>query len=394
MACAGEYLISPEILALTVVVLALALAGYAVAAWRELRASISYLWRALVVVVSSFLLVTGYWLYLFLFATVHYTGNIGPFQGFRSDALGALLPTGSVLLTSAHLSAMTSLFVGGNYTENSQYLGLPLIAAVVYFAWRFRRNRLLVSLGSIGALSYLLSMGDRLTVDGHSFALPLPETLLAKLPLLSATVPARYASLTIVFFAAAFALGVEAFLASPRTALAAKNAKLRITALVLLVLAVLLPAFPLASFSFSPPAGVRAAIAAIPNGTRLLTYPYPTSYATEAMNWQIEANMKFALPTGYYSPAYPSKLSPLWVQEGFMEAQLSAEPWKPILHLPKHPERLLRQYVRNYHIGAILIDKVGLNPEAIESLITSAYGAPTHRFGPDVDEWIFPKAAQ
>ena len=58
------------------------------------------------------------------------------------------------------------------------YLGWPLVVVLTAFAIAFRRRRALLFAGVMALISFVLSLGPRLWVNGHETSVPLPVTRL------------------------------------------------------------------------------------------------------------------------------------------------------------------------------------------------------------------------
>ena len=108
---------------------------------------------------------------------------------FSTDLLNFLVPT-STWLGSAWLGRFTAEF-HGNYSENTGYLGIPLILIVYIWVRRHRREPLSKILSSLLALICIASLGARLHVGGAA-TIPLPWMLIQRLPLIDQALPARF----------------------------------------------------------------------------------------------------------------------------------------------------------------------------------------------------------
>jgi hypothetical protein len=201
------------------------------------------------------------------------------------------LPGVGSLLWNAHR-------VAGDITEQNGYLGLPLLAMLVLFAWSFRRSlagRLLVAF----ALAVLvLALGGTLIVDGHFTHQDLPWGALAKLPLLRFAMPSRF----LVYLWLAIAVAGCLWLAAPGAA--RRPARWMLFALVAASL-VPRPAAAMWSTRVSPPPLLvgPALTRYVPRGSTVLTVPI--GIAGESMLWQVEAGFRFRLAGGYVSFVWP-----------------------------------------------------------------------------------------
>ncbi len=146
----------------------------------------------------------------------HLRGPIQPvskLQGFHLDLAELVLPPGRQLvdfaaLASAGRAAVGSSSLGGG-PEHGGYLGLPLLALLVLLAWRWRRDAAMRLGAALAAVAAVLSLGPHLDLAGAPSAIPLPEALLAKLPLLESAIPARFELEVALGVAIVLAVGLD-----------------------------------------------------------------------------------------------------------------------------------------------------------------------------------------
>jgi len=136
---------------------------------------------------------------------------VGPIQlepeAYRADLFGPLIP--DALQKLAPLWATTrSAHFANSLVENGSYLGLPLVLILALgLIWLRRRTDVRVVAVSAVAV-FVLSLGGALAVlhapatNAHGSAVgrvALPEVVLAKLPILSNTIPARFSGFVALF---------------------------------------------------------------------------------------------------------------------------------------------------------------------------------------------------
>jgi len=97
-----------------------------------------------------------------------------PLKGATGNSLIALVSFGQLVATR---------LTGGNAAENGMYLGLPLIVLHIGFVIFLRPNRAVLVTGAMAFISYVLSLGPYLYVDGHNTGIVMPEYVLSKLGL-------------------------------------------------------------------------------------------------------------------------------------------------------------------------------------------------------------------
>ncbi len=163
--------------------------------------------RALGIAVATFVLLSAFPLAIQFFGPQQVQGTLQPRGVFVSDLLSFVTPTRLQLLIPPAIipfSDNLSLY----RSEANAYLGIPLIALLVYTAVRFRGSGLVRVVSLLALLLVLLSMGPLLHAGGVETTIPM--ALLA-LPLLAfnRVLPGRlmlYAYLTL-WTALAFASG-------------------------------------------------------------------------------------------------------------------------------------------------------------------------------------------
>lgn len=183
----GEFLISTEVSATMALFGGLAFLG---AAWLhpELRTRLRALLRDLGVAYA----VAGVALapYLFYVAVGFPTEPIRPLGSSAEDLLSFVVPRQMVLLGGQALRAVSRSFPA-NLSEDGGYLGLPLLAALAHLGWTRWREPLTRGLLLFAGAAAILSMGTWLHVEGHA-VLPLPWSVLGRLPILEDALPPRF----------------------------------------------------------------------------------------------------------------------------------------------------------------------------------------------------------
>lgn len=347
---AAQFYVSAEILATTLLAAALAAVLLLVARPRRVPAHALHVLEGLVIAAGVAGALCFSPTYLMLHGPQRYVGpSVGLHEIYNADLLGPVLPTSSELVAPKRLVAIGSSLVGGlsNVDENGSYLGIPLLVAAIWLTIAFRRNRWMRLCAALAVAMFILSLGPHLVVDGRPRHLPfaLPFAGLHRLPLLEDLLPARLALYVALFLSILVALGLATWhdeVVARRIPGAAAGAHWtatrapRVAAGLLAVTAVvaLLPRWPYRSIAATPlPAERPAALAAIPAGSRVLTYPYVTPSNDIAMLWQALAGMRFSLlgsymlrrePTGG-ATQLPSALAPYDV-EGMLADALAPSP--------------------------------------------------------------------
>jgi len=398
----AQALINPELLALLAVVVAIGMIGLAIYARNDIREQFKPLVRAVAPATFIFLIITGYMLWSMLFASGHLVGPVYPvkaLQSYRADLLGPIVPTTDQFIAPLSLAVLAFKFVGGNFTENSGYLSLPLVILIAVFAIVWRRDRVILVSALLALVAFILSLGSRLEIGGRVTGIPMPEAILTHLPLLDSTVPARFSLVVSLFAVIAVAVGGERFLRS----IATRRSKPwttqfgEISGVLAMVTSALL-IFPLVPLATQSPPWSRDTVStlnAIPSGSVVLTYPFTIEPWTEAMSWQAADDMRFRLIGGYvtaqenphYGNSFPPLLNPPIVQEYLTAAQFGEsaisgeEVFYPVPNPTINVQAALCSFLTNYKVNAVLFWKGGpyggVDPSKVRHLFYSALGKPT-----------------
>jgi hypothetical protein len=267
---------------------------------------------------------------------------------FSADLANLVVPTHILALTTAGLTSISRHFPG-NDAEQGAYLGLPMLAIVVWFAIRGHASAGTRFLVGLLALSVLVSLGTALHVEGER-KLWLPWDVLARLPVLDNVLPVRFAAYT----ALAAAVIVALWTASTRGWAG--------VVLPVLAIAVLVPAVWRPDFRSLPQRWPFFTAGAyklcIPKGENVVVFPY--GFRGDSMLWQAESGFWFRMAEGYLTPKPPKPFidDPL-VQKLTYTYELAG------------PAQILG-FARRKHVGRVLSTEIDQHPS----------GLVMHRFGP------------
>src|SRR5256885_13794747 len=275
------------------------------------------------------------------FGPQHVTGAVQIRNAYVSDLLGFVVPTAHQQFAPAAAVGLTAGFSGYS-SEWDAYLGVPLIAILIYVSVRLWTRPLVRVASTLLLVLAILSLGTTLHIAGQWTAVPVGAlALLAPLvrrvipvrfglyvfpatwvglvaaPILSSALPARLMLYVFLFAGLLLAVFVDApTLPSPASgggfirALAGRGGLLK----TLLIVAALLPLAPRLPFpaepvdvpSFFTGGGVRQ----LPQGSVALVLPYARLAKSSAMVWQAAADMRFRMPEAYALLPGPSFSSP------------------------------------------------------------------------------------
>jgi hypothetical protein len=326
-----EYLISPEVVLATGVMAALTLAVVALKNRAQVRARLKPLLTGGLVAAGLMLLITGYPIWMLLFGPQHPHGPPHPvanLDSFRADVLSSVIPT-SVQLFAPHaienLASIPPLIF-----ENGFYLGLPLLALLVYLIVRCRHDGFVAVAAVMGGIAAILSLGTFLQIGGHKETQLMPFRLFAHIPILQSLEPARFSLFVQLAAVLILARGLDVVWregwaldpimrqmsatvrggsasAAPMPSAQGPSAMprplsartLSVAAVAIVALLPLLPDFPYRSAPIRVPAlFTTAAVDVIPQNARVFTYPFDYPPNNDAMAWQMASGMRFRILGG------------------------------------------------------------------------------------------------
>jgi hypothetical protein len=231
----------------------------------------------------------------------------GP-QSYRSIEHG---PTGNSLAAFvAHSSqSIGGLLTGGpgtlalNGTEENAFFGWGLVALVVALAIWLRADQFARIAASACAVAAALSLGSEITLDGRPTGVPGPWALLADLPLLESVLESRMALACVPATGCLLAIATQRVLDLPPGHRFGPVSMRMAWAGALVVALLPVAPVPYETVTRAPTpdfyAGGEWARWADPGGT-IVPVPLPEPLHAEALRWQVDAGMGFALPQGYF----------------------------------------------------------------------------------------------
>jgi hypothetical protein len=210
---------------------------------------------------------------------------------YSTDVANLVVPTRLVSLGNA---LDLSKHFPGNDAERGAYLGIPVLVAIAWFAWR-RRDRIARYLLALLALAFLVSLGSSLWIGGHRIV-TLPWEWVSRLPLFNNVLPVRFS----LFLALAAAVVVALWARD-----APRRAAVAVCALAVLSL---VPTVWHGDWKLHPNrpelfADRHLLDACIPQGANVLIFPFGSH--EHSMLWQAESGFRFRMAGGYLRPDVP-----------------------------------------------------------------------------------------
>jgi hypothetical protein len=369
-----QYLISSEILATTVMFTVLSVVVVAVANPRGVRPRLGPAVRGLVTGAVVAIVLLAFPIYEQLLGPAHPSGPIIGFAYYYSGLAAPLLPTPLMVLGTHHLKAM-GLLIGGNNSENGTYLGFPLVVLLVVAMVLVRRRAVRLA-GVMAVIAFVLSLGVKVHTGLARFpgTFTGPANLINKVPLLNQAFPVRYSLFVALFAAVILGMTID-FLRhppvtgrhAPGSAATGRGRAVVLPAVVaVVVLLPLLPAWPYATQGRAsvPAYFTTAAVDRIPAGSVALVYPMAVNTDSSAELWQAEANLRFAMPGGYFEvPATTRGGSPQFFTPTLVQATLTGLSTGVAPKRTPQLRHALRAELRSWGVTSVVAQPVG--PHAV-----------------------------
>ncbi|HEY8680979.1 MAG TPA: hypothetical protein VIN01_07985 [Candidatus Dormibacteraeota bacterium] len=305
----------------------------------------------------------------------------GEFHGFgvyETDLLGFVVPTSTLAAYPAPLTGFADRF-GGGPSEQTAYLGLPLLLLLAYTAWRWRDRVLVRWSATMLVIAAILSMGPLLQAGGRAFPLPLPWLIFQFLPLLGSVLTDRlmlYGYLMAGLLVAYFVARLPSFAPRPRIA----------GCLLLALVAVsLLPKAPLAPYPRKVPAFFTGSGIARVAGQTVLVAPFsadpgliknPAYEVADPMLWQAASGMRFKTPEGYAwgrGPDGKPLAGPIRTRTQDLMTEVSRSGTYPTLCQADRDQVFAE--LRHWNVSAVVVGPMGQRAKMVE-FFTDLLGAP------------------
>lgn len=264
--------------------------------------------ESLAVAILIVLPLLAYPLYLTFFGPWRPTSPVWGSGGAVASLLSFVVPSGGQAILGPFLTPLRSY--GGEWCNT--YLGIPLIALLVFIGYTKRGERPIQFLLALAAAVTILSTGPSLQgVAGSSTGIPMPWRLFELVPLFANIITDRFGEYLYLLVGLILALYIA-------DASACRRKRIERVTVTLLAVAFLVPPVPL----------LPATLAVVPDFFRLprdtgrvespalvvpftsVIYPYAGPDRGTAMLWQAESRMAFKMPEGYAFG--PGSVWPAW----------------------------------------------------------------------------------
>lgn len=270
---------------------------------RDVGSRLVHAFKAFTVGIVLFLIVVEIPLYYQFLGPQHLQHVHGVLRGgddvYVTDLLNFFLPTDVQQFVPSFVHSTTQGFTG-NMAEWNGYLGLPLIAIVMFVAFRHWPDELVRWSFLMLLAIMVLSLGPSLHVGGRAHSFPLPWRAVVTMPLLAAVLPARLMGLAYLFAGLLIAVFLADVVGPARVRTLAGLAVAALAALALL------PTLHYLSAPRTPPTFFTDAVKRdIQQDSVALVAPYAYPLDDTAEYWQAVARMRFRMPEGYFTGAAP-----------------------------------------------------------------------------------------
>ena len=380
-----QFLISPEVLVMCLLLALIGLIVAAIAGWRTLSVRLPYAVPALGI---------GAGLSAAVLAYPAWFGVAGP-QAV-SGVLFALAPLSGVLVTG-YLSpgpyrapAKGFINFSGYFGRNGppvNYLGWGTAVATVAAVVFARRRRLVWLLVVLALVSMWLSLGPYLLdSSGIRWTGWMPWRTVARLPVLEEILPDQLAPFVPLFIGSILALGLDAVYLRVQTLGKKQAVRISGVATIAVGLAALLPIFltfdvPFTVRSTAIPAWIALDAPSLPPHTVLLTVPFAVSGSDQPMLWQAVDDMHFRLAGaavktpdatgGPVGPGAPGSARRILSDLSFGP---DGEPTGTAAQLAS-----VRVAVRSWQVGEVVVAGPSRDPLYASGFLTAALGtAPAY----------------
>ena len=392
---AVQLLISEEVLATSALAALLGLALLAITNKDQVKPHAVRVLQALLVAAVTMVALDAFPLWTQFFGPQRMSGSLQPAAIYSTDVLNFFVPTRLEQLAPPPALLVTSHFTG-NLSEWNAYLGLPLVAILVFTAVRFWHRPVVRMAIGVGLVFALLSLGPFLHVDGWVTRIPVVALALL-FPALRRVLPVRSMALMFIGFWLALTIAplfqniLPSRLTLPVYLLAGivlaiftewvislpKDRRLLGPSIALLaVFAGLFPRLPFPASAVWVPQffGRGGDVSAIPEGSVSLLIPYARGDHPAAMQWQAVSGMRFRMPEGYaYVPGpIPAEVSPRpsATQSIFVAAERGGHP-----QLTQALRTRVLADLRAWRVSSVIIGPMAHQDDAV-ALMTAVLDGP------------------
>jgi hypothetical protein len=370
----AQVLISEEVLLMTAVGIAAALATYVAFRRKPAIAAIRPFLSGLGIAAVVAAALCAYPLWMQFFGPLHRTGHPGGPNAYA-------LKVGSIVAYAQQSIAGSTASVHGltpNGSEQALFYGWPVVVLAVTIVVWLRHEMIVRALAVAGVIGALLSIGTTFSWGAHRLPIPAPYALLQHVPIFDDVVVARFALITTAALGVLLAVATDHFLAREPSA-SGSGLPLRLIGGGAL-LAALLPLAPMPLPVVHRPAVPEFITSGdwkqyVPAGHTLVPLPLDNY---RSIQWGAAAGAGFAVPQGYFlGPTSPTDLSARWFVVPRPTAALitAVAAGQAPATVTDAQRRQAVADVAFWKAGALVLPKAGNSPEVL-AIVTNLYGPP------------------
>jgi hypothetical protein len=220
-------------------------------------------------------------------------------------------------------------------------------------------------------IALLISFGPTLHVGGVDTHIPMLGAILAHVPVLDNLVAARFALYVALCTALLFGIFIDALPQGWRGTRV-------LLASTVLVAAAFAPPLPFPTRAAVTPAYFTTTPSPIPPASTLLVVPFAHDfYSTQAMLWQAEAGLSFAMPEGYIINRQPTGLAGQGPPPSVTSATLIgiADGTVTAAATPTLRREILSE-LEGWRVSAVVLGPMDGHRDAMRAFLTDLLGAP------------------
>jgi hypothetical protein len=287
-------------------------------------------------------------------------------------------------------------FLSGNFIDAS-YIGIPVLLAFFWGAWRLRASFAARCLSVAGLAGLVLACGVAIQWRKDGWSIPGVYALLQHLPGFSSAHPLNFQIVSSIAMVFVIGLAFDDYLKSSTS----RKWPIAVSA-ILLVLSIA-PNQTFATTKVAVKSWYTSAegIVVIPRGSVVLTYPYPQNIVNSPMLDQAVAGMRYRLIGGQATvpdangrgqsvqPLRPRVLFNIFAHAYLGEKLLDLYN-VPVGPMPPRGDATsaeLREFVRKHDVDVIVMEFSGADPLAAVQRLNDAFGPGHQRIESGVIWW-------
>lgn len=297
---------------------------------------------------------------------------------YAADVLGVVVPSAHEVIGSS----LTAHWAGNEF-ENGSYLGVPLLLAVGFLAWRYRSIGVVRFAAVLAVVTWVLSLGDHLHFGGVRYDVPLPFGLLSRLPVLHNLVSVRLSLYVVLCAALVVAVGLDRLHREGWT----PRRRWRVWAAAAACAVPLVPTLPYTyKDAGTPKYFTSTAIERIPLGGVAFTYPVPRFPSSAAMQWQALSGFRYRSLGGYVITRGPQGGGTFAGSVTTWERVVNQAPLGRRLASSAHIRQALLAEMAALHARAVLVADVQ-GAEQVDAYVAALLGRPPDEHTGGVSAW-------